>query len=344
MVEKPPPPQGYAYTIGADTLTVHSSELEAPMLTAFTLTNGILEQVNDNEPADLEQAIWIDLTNPDETERQRVRAMYQQQLPAVEEMEEIEASARSYEDENGLHIHSLFLQEVDGRTTNVTAAFTLSGDRLFTLHEHSLAVFRLVRLRARREPGLVTDAVSLLLALFETKVENLADRLERVHTKLEAVSEMVLAEKNADMEEAIDELTRQEDINGKVRLCLMDTQRALTFLLRRGHFDAEQRDWVREILRDVDSLLPHNTFLFEKVNFLMNAAMGFINIEQSQTIKIFSIAAVVFLPPTVIASIYGMNFRFMPELDWLFGYPLALLLMAMSGVAPYLYFKRKGWL
>lgn len=314
------------------------------MLTAFTLKNGILEQINDDEPARLTQAIWIDLTNPDDAERQRVQAMYQQHLPAVDEMDEIEASARSYEDENGLHIHSLFLQEVDGRTINVSSAFTLSDNRLFTLHEHSLAVFRLVRLRARREPNLVNDAISLLLALFETKVENLADRLERVHTKLETISEMVLTDKDVDLEEAMDELTRQEDINGKVRLCLMDTQRALTFLLRRSPFDSEQRDWVREILRDVDSLLPHNTFLFEKVNFLMNAALGFINIEQSQIIKIFSIAAVVFLPPTMIASIYGMNFAIMPELDWPFGYPLALLMMAMSGVAPYLYFKRKGWL
>lgn len=314
------------------------------MLTAFTLKNGILEQVNSDDPAQLAQATWIDLTNPDDNERHRVQAMYRQDLPDVDEMEEIEASARSYEDESGLHIHSLFLQEIEGRTVNATVAFTLSGKRLFTLHEHSLAVFRLVRLRARREPDLVTDAVSLLLALFETKIENLADRLERVHTSLETVSEMVLADKNVDLEEAIDELTRQEDINGKIRLCLMDTQRALTFLLRRGRLDAEQREWGREILRDVDSLLPHNTFLFEKVNFLMDAAMGFINIEQNQIIKIFSIAAVVFLPPTMIASIYGMNFHFMPELDWLFGYPMALGLMVASGVAPYLYFKRRGWL
>jgi magnesium transporter len=314
------------------------------MLTAFTLTNGILEQVNSDEPTQLARAAWIDLTNPDDGERQRVQAMYRQHLPAVDEMEEIEASARSYEDENGLHIHSLFLQELEGRTANATVAFTLSGKRLFTLHEHSLAVFRLVRLRARREPDLVTDAVSLLLALFETKIENLADRLEQVHTGLESVSEMVLADKDVDLEEAIDALTRQEDINGKIRLCLMDTQRALTFLLRRGRLDSEQRDWAREILRDVDSLLPHNAFLFEKVNFLMDAAMGFINIEQNQIIKIFSIAAVVFLPPTMIASIYGMNFDFMPELHWLFGYPMALVLMAASGVAPYLYFKRRGWL
>ncbi|MCO6441885.1 MAG: magnesium transporter CorA, partial [Nitrococcus mobilis] len=121
-------------------------------------------------------------------------------------------------------------------------------------------------------------------------------------------------------------------------------QRALTFLLRKGRLGADNREWVREQLHDLDSLLPHNTFLFEKVNFLMDAAMGFSNIEQAQIIKIFSIAAVVFLPPTLVASIYGMNFHFMPELDWKWGYPLAILLMLLSGVAPYVYFKRKGWL
>jgi magnesium transporter len=101
---------------------------------------------------------------------------------------------------------------------------------------------------------------------------------------------------------------------------------------------------VRELLRDIDSLLPHNSFLFEKVNFLMDAAQGFINIEQNQIIKIFSIAAVVFLPPTLVASIYGMNFDHLPELHWLAGYPWALALMVVSAIAPYWYFKRKGWL
>jgi len=315
------------------------------MLTAFALNNGVLQHLPTAEqPEALRDAVWIDLADPTDEERAKVQALYRQNLPDVDEVEEIEASARSYEDESGMHIHSLFLHEPDDRPVNTSVAFTLSGQRLFAVHEHNLPVFRLVRLRARREPGLVTDAVSLLLALFETKVENLADRLEQIHTGLEAVGEMVLAEKDVDLEEAIDELTRQEDVNGKVRLCLMDTQRALTFLLRRGRLDQEQREWAREILRDVDSLLPHNDFLFEKVNFLMGAAMGFINIEQNQIIKIFSIAAVVFLPPTLVASIYGMNFEFLPELHWKFGYPLALVLMVLSGVAPYLYFKRKGWL
>ncbi|HKJ94822.1 MAG TPA: magnesium/cobalt transporter CorA [Gammaproteobacteria bacterium] len=315
------------------------------MLHAFGLENEILRSIP--EPQDttqLRRALWIDMVDPTDEERTQVEALYKQDLPDVEDVEEIEASARYYEDQDGLHVHSLFLQDIDGKAVSSTVAFIVSGHRLITLHEHNLSVFRLLRLRARREHDLAEDEISLLLGLFETKVENLADRLERVHTELEKVSSFVLAESNVDLEDAIDELTRQEDMNGKIRLCLMDTQRALTFMLRRGRLNAENREWVREILRDVDSLLPHNTFLFEKVNFLMDAAMGFINIEQNQIIKMFSIAAVVFLPPTLVASIYGMNFQFMPELHWTLGYPMALLLMIASGVAPYFYFKRKDWL
>jgi magnesium transporter len=315
------------------------------MLNAFGLVEGMLRALErPEETATLRRAMWIDLVDPTDEERAHVEVLYRKDLPDVEDVEEIEASARYIEDEDGLRVHSLFLQDIEGRPVSTTVAFIVNHGRLITLHEHNLAVFRLLRLRARRERELAEDEISLLLGLFETKVENLADRLEKVHTELEKVSTMVLREEDRDLEDSIDELTRQEDANGKIRLCLMDTQRALTFLLRRGRLSSENREWVREILRDVDSLLPHNTFLFEKVNFLMDAAMGFINIQQSQIIKIFSIAAVVFLPPTMVASIYGMNFRLMPELDWTFGYPFALLLMLMSGLTPYLYFKRKGWL
>lgn len=315
------------------------------MLNAFKHSDGILQALP-GEPTinALRHALWIDLVDPTDAERAYLDALYPPGLPSVEDVEEIEASARFYEDEHGLHIHSLFLHDINNRPIATTVAFIVNKGQLITLHENNLGVFRLLRLRARREPELARDAISLLLGLFETKVENLADRLEHVHTALETVSAMVLEESGVDMEDAFDELTRQEDANGRIRLCLMDSQRALTFLLRRGHLEAEQREWIRELLRDIASLLPHNTFLFEKVNFLMDAAMGFINIRQSQIIKIFSIAAVVFLPPTLVASIFGMNFDLMPLLKQPFGYPLALAIMALSGIAPYVYFKLKGWL
>jgi hypothetical protein len=124
----------------------------------------------------------------------------------------------------------------------------------------------------------------------------------------------------------------------------MDTRAAVSFMMRSRMLNAEQFEEARQILRDIDSLDSHSTFLFDKINFLMNATVGFININQNKIIKIFSVASVALLPPTLIASIYGMNFKAMPELDWRFGYPFAIALMVASVAAPFLYFRRKGWL
>ncbi len=292
----------------------------------------------------LASAMWLDLLNPDDDERQLVESLHSQPLPDTEDVEEIEASARSYQDEAGLHVHSLFLHKVDERHRNTSVAFTLTDTQLITLREREIPAFRLMRMRARRLHGLVEDPVSIVLALFEIKIDDLADTLEEVYTQLENTSNLVLEDNDSPIEDALDELAKQEDTNGKVRLCLMDTQRALSFLLRRGKMSADHAETARELLRDIDSLLPHNSFVFDKINFLMDAAQGFISIQQNKIIKIFSIAAVVFLPPTVIASIYGMNFNTMPELGWELGYPWALGLMFMSGVAPYVFFKVKGWL
>lgn len=314
------------------------------MLNIYRRVDGRLVPVDSGPVPD--DAIWLDLIDPTDDERQLVAAGVQQELPDKRDMEEIEASARSYENETGLHIHSLFLHDVEGRPHNTSVAFTLSGDRLITLREREIPAFRLLRMRARArlDPEAVGDAFSTFLSLFETKMDDLADTLEDLYQGLETVGVEVLGKSDTNMEDALDALARHEDTNGKVRLCLMDTQRALTFLLRRGRMAPGESDRARELLRDIESLLPHNSFVFDKINFLMDAALGFINIQQAQIIKIFSIAAVVFLPPTLIASIYGMNFDFMPELKWMFGYPGALVLMVLSGIAPYWYFKRKKWL
>lgn len=199
-------------------------------------------------------------------------------------------------------------------------------------------------MRARRGQVEAHSLRELLVTLFEQKVENMADQLEYIHHKLEDIGHMVLEDEDADLEEAISQLAEQEDCNGKIRLCLMDTQRSVSYLLRHLRDQAELQETCREFKRDLDTLMAHTMFLFDKINFLMDSTQGFISIKQSQIIKIFSIATVVFLPPTMIASIYGMNFDYMPELKWLLGYPWALVLMLLSGIAPYWYFKRKGWL
>ena len=175
-------------------------------------------------------------------------------------------------------------------------------------------------------------------------MENLADALEDVHRDLEQVGYSVLEEENGELEDDIEKLARLEDTNGKIRLCLMDTQRSISFIQRYVRTDKVRRRTCAEVQHDLDTLMSHTTFLFDKINFLMDAAQGFINIQQNQIIKIFSIAAVVFLPPTMIASIYGMNFEIMPELDMVYGYPMAICLMLLSGMTPYWFFKRKGWL
>ncbi len=319
------------------------------MLIAFAIRDGRLEQTPislDQAPAPdvMEQIVWIDLRDPTEEERAWVERHFRFELTEEREMDDIEPSARLYEDEDGLHLHSYFLSDTDEQVRNLTVAFDLLAGRLFTLHEEDLSTFRLFRLRARRQPGLVKDAMDIVLGLFEAKVEQLADLLEQIYSELEQISHLVLSQPETDMGAVLSRLAVQEDLTGKARLNLLDTRRTASFLLRYGVQSGGRGEDLREILRDIESLTSHTSFLFDKVNFLMDAAMGFINIEQNKIIKIFSIAAVVFLPPTMIASIYGMNFQHMPELDWTLGYPLAIGLMALAGIAPYWYFKRKGWL
>ncbi|MCC2638777.1 MAG: putative magnesium and cobalt transport protein CorA [Moraxellaceae bacterium] len=316
------------------------------MLMAFTLNNGLLEQVAINATSDLVPGvIWVDAIAPTDEERQWLQEAYAQELPTIDDIYEIEATSRFYENEFGLHICSYFLNYADENSENISAAFVFHGDRLFTLREEELAAFRLFRLRARKGLVNLTNSKSIMLGLFETKVENLADIVERVAADLEKTSRQVLGNaEHDDMESVLTDLAQQEDINGKVRISMMDLQRMLYLLLRSGILNAEQSERLRDIIRDSESLIASTNFLFDKIKFLLDTTLGFINVNQNKIIKIFSVASVVFLPPTMIASVYGMNFDVMPELKWQLGYPWALLLMMASAVAPYLWFRKKKWL
>jgi magnesium transporter len=317
------------------------------MLHVFNIVGTTLKEIRSSaghESAPLAEASWVDVTDPTDTERALIETVHKAPLPDPDEMEEIEASARYFIDAAGIHVHSLFLYQSEGRHKTDSVAFILNDRQLLTFRDTELPDFRLLRMRAHRGWVEAKNSLDIMLALLEQKVENLADSLEDIHRRLENVSHQVLEEVSGELEDAIDNLGKLEDSNGKIRLCLMDTQRSISFLQRHIRSYPEQQDTCREIFRDIETLMSHTAFLFEKINFLMDAAQGFINIEQNQIIKIFSIAAVVFLPPTLVASMYGMNFQIMPELNWEFGYPMAVGLMVLSGIAPYWYFKRKGWL
>jgi|SRR5690554_567350 magnesium transporter len=315
------------------------------MIRVFALQQGKLrehEYTDDTEA--LRNADWIDLQEADDQERACVEQMYPASLPDSDEIEEIESSARYFVEGEDLHIHSLFLYQSEGRFKTASVGFTLQPGRLISTRDVELPDFRLTRLRARRGWIEASTPLQIMSALFEQKVYNLADRLEDLHRDLEQLSVEVLENREGDLGDQLDRLAKLEDSNGQIRLCLMDTQRASSFLLRHIRDHKREVKAFREVMRDLDTLMAHATFVFEKINFLMSAAQGFINIRQNQIIKIFSIAAVVFLPPTLVGTVYGMNFEIMPELGWAFGYPMALGAMVVSAISPYLYFKSKGWL
>ncbi|MDM0044811.1 magnesium and cobalt transport protein CorA [Variovorax dokdonensis] len=328
------------------------------MLNIFTLANGRLvqEEIESLEELSKFQPIWVDLESPTLEEKRWVKQYYGLSIPEDAMDEDIEESARFYEEDNGeLHIRSDFLIDDDRDSRSVRVAFILnrhnSGLRscgvLFSIHEEDIPVFRLLRLRARRAPGLIEDAKEVLLKLFDADAEYSADTLEDIYDELEVVSKKVLAGNVSDelAGEALGAIARQEDLNGRIRRNVMDTRRAVSFMMRSRMLNAEQFEEARQLLRDIESLDNHTAFLFDKINFLMDATVGFININQNKTIKIFSVASVALLPPTLIASIYGMNLAF-PDLRALgeAAFPYVLALMAASALGPMWYFRRRGWL
>ncbi len=324
------------------------------MLNVFSLANGRLfqEEIDSAEALAVAAPVWVDLEAPTEDETRWVEQRFGLAIPKDAVDDDLEESARFYEEDNGeLHIRSDFLVggvggNDDGPARNVRVAFILHHGVLFSIHAEDLPVFRLLRLRARRIPALIEDAKDVLLKLYDADAEYSADALEGIYDNLEKVSARVLRQDVDDRAagEALTAIAREEDLNGRIRRNVMDTRRALSFMMRSRMLGAEQFEEARQILRDIDSLDSHTAFLFDKINFLLDATVGFININQNKIIKIFSVASVALLPPTLIASIYGMNFKFMPELDWAAGYPFALALMAASVAAPFIYFRRKGWL
>ena len=320
-----------------------------PMINAFELLEGRLRQIQVESADDLARCapVWVDLADSNEEERAWAASIFGVTLPQEEELGDIESSARFFEEDSGeLHIRSDFLREGDQGGESIPVAFILKGEVVFSAHRADLPQFRLVRLRARRQPGFVTDAKDVLLDFYAADVEYSADILEQIYERLDDFSERVLRATLTDKEAAgvLTQIAKEEDLNGHIRRNLMDTRRAVSFLMRKRLLNAEQNDDARQLLRDIESLDGHTDFLFDKLNFLMDATVGFININQNKIIKIFSVAAVAMLPPTLIASIYGMNFEWLPELNWRYGYPIAIALMVVSVVLPFWYFRRKGWL
>lgn len=326
------------------------------MLNIFTLANGRLvqEEIESLEELSRFKPIWVDLESPTVEEKRWIKQHYELSIPEDAMDDDIEESARFYEEDNGeLHIRSDFLIDDDedpapcawpssstSTTRTCAAAACCSPSMTRTCRSSGCCAC------ARAAPGLIDEAKDVLLKLFDADAEYSADTLEGIYDDLEKASKMVLSGDVTDdvAREVLGAIARQEDLNGRIRRNVMDTRRAVSFMMRSKMLNAEQFEEARQILRDIESLDSHTAFLFDKINFLMDATVGFININQNKIIKIFSVASVALLPPTLIASVYGMNFRFMPELEWEFGYVYVIALMVLSAVGPMLYFRKRGWL
>ncbi|MFZ5502036.1 MAG: magnesium and cobalt transport protein CorA [Pseudomonadota bacterium] len=320
------------------------------MLHAFTLNDGHLSRIHFEEEDDLhsDHPIWLDVIDPSAAERDWLEQTYQLTLPSPEHLRDIEASARFYEEKGELHLRSDFLYGKESDSRSVTVAFVLvAGNTLISVHAEDLPLFRLLRIRSSGQMGEISDSRDVLISLYEMDVELSADALEEVYADLGEASKRVLGDKvlsDREATEVLASIAHSEHVNGRIRRNVMDTRRAVSFLLRNKRLTQSQMDDVHQIIQDIDSLDGHTAFLFDKINFLLDATVGFISINQNKIVRLFSVASVALLPPTLIASIYGMNFSNMPELSWQLGYPLALGLMGLSVALPFWVFHRKGWL
>jgi magnesium transporter len=231
--------------------------------------------------------------------------------------------------------------------------FILAGERLITVRYHEPRAFRAFPMRAEKVPMGCHTGEAVLIALLEAIIDRLADILERDGRDIDKISRGIFQHtgakpsKSRDFQKTLEEIGRKGDLTSNIRDSIVSLERLMGFLgqaTTQRKSDKDIRTRLKTLLRDARSLTDHASFLSQKITFLLDATLGMINIEQNAIIKIFSVAAVVFLPPTLIASIYGMNFQHMPELSWLLGYPIAIGVMILSAILPYLYFKRRGWL
>lgn len=300
-----------------------------------------------------DHTVWIDLLEPSLEEERTIEQELGIEIPSREEMREIETSNRLYEEDGRLFMTATVAAKLDtARPESTAVTFILSNERLITNRYIDTRPFRNFISYAERHPTACNSPVVILAGLIEALTERIADTLERIGNDLDAVSGSIFQldqdkqKTKRDLRGLLERIGFNGELNSKARESLVSLARMLVFLQQSGtvYMNDDQRSRFRSIATDAAALSDHSSFLGSKVSFLLEATLGLINLEQNNIIKIFSVAAVMFMPPTLIASIYGMNFVHMPELAWWFGYPFALSLMFGSILGIYIYFKRRGWL
>lgn len=328
------------------------------MLTLYVATDPAAEKHSverlalGSEAGEMPPAVWYDLLDPTPQEITRVQRALGIELPSREEMQEIEVSSRLYEEDGAVFTTASIMTKLDsGRPETHAITFVLSRKALVTVRYADPLPFIMYANRVQRSPQLAGSPDMVWIGLIETIVDRVADVLEKQGADIERVGLNVFdrtdqRKRQGDaLEQALSSIGTAGTIVSGITESLMTLNRAAIFASNAAPWmKKDARTHIKSLTRDIKSLQDHAAFLAQKTAFLLDATLGLINIEQNVIIKIFTVASVGFLPPTLIGTIYGMNFEKMPELSWSFGYPLAIILMILSAVVPFVLFKRKGWI
>jgi magnesium transporter len=298
--------------------------------------------------------LWVDLISPTADEVDKVQKFLSIEIPSRAEMQEIEASSRLYQENGAYFMTATAVTSPEHDSLESSAiTFILSEAFLVTVRYMNPKPFDSVAARIQKPGSSHSCSTDLMIGLLEAIIDRMADILEMHSAEVERISRAIFTANGhmegpqINLQETIKDIGIEGNHVSILRESLVSVSRMAIYLnqaVSQHPQVALIRETLKEISRDLASLADHASFMASKVNFILDATLGMINIEQNKIIKLFSVAAVVFLPPTLIASIYGMNFKFIPELSWPLGYPLAILLMIVSAILPYAYFKRKGWL
>lgn len=300
---------------------------------------------------EVEHAVWIDMLSPSKEEEQQIEQFAGLNVPSRAEMVEIELSSRLYKENGTLFMTATMIAYSDSNTPKLDpVTFVITKNQLITIRYIEPLSFKLFILHLKKIETTKRDAITLLIELLDASVDRLADILELVGTRLDSYSQTIF-QSNApavklDYRQLMQQIGSNGDLNTKARESLITFNRLISFFEQTAdaRIDYEGKMRLRSLHKDILSLSDHADFLSSKVNFLLDATLGMVSIEQNNIIKIFSVAAVIFLPPTLIASIYGMNFHAMPELSWKYGYTVSLVLMSLGAWLPYKFFRYKKWL
>lgn len=316
------------------------------MIRIFQQDETAVRKIKDIESfSQTDRTLWVDLQNPSRDELESVEEKFDVNFQSQQEQSEIESSSRYIEEDDYLIANTNFLiPSKESGYINVPVSFILKDDMLFTYRNADLKSFADMVKKIKSRRAVFKDGGQIMISLFESRIDYDADLIEAVAQEVRFINKQLDLDAKLDREMLL-QINDYQDLTMSIRENVVDKQRVISAMIRSdGWFTEDEQQKLRTLIKDINSLIEHTNFIFERLEFLQNTFLGLIDLEQNRVVKIFTVVSLVLLPPTLIASVYGMNFPNMPETTWKYGYPFAILLMIISSMGTWWYFKRKQWL